>query len=515
MKNTARTRGKRALALLAAFALTGVGVLGAAAAANAAPSFGNIDPDADGSIIIHKHEHQTVTPPVEGNADGTGALITTPGVADVTFTVYELLYNGNPVDLTVPSAWDNLGDLVVSADGSTITGATGYTRGAVVGTGKTDASGLTKVDVSTIGAYVVVETAAPPTVTDTAAPFIVTIPFPYEDGWLYDVNVYPKNGTSTVEKTINPQDPNGVTLGSVVQFPVTVKVPSLAAGRDFTSFDVVDVLDPKLTPKPAAAGDAGAGVLSVVLDGTVVPASYYTVAVSGQNVSVTFDVSNAAVQTLLKGAATKNLVVTFQGVVNAVGEIVNDATGFINNPGHDSGITSNEVTTNWGDAKILKIDSATPSTPLAGAKFQVYNAEAPYAASCDAAVKTGSALSVGTADTFTTGADGVATIAGLFVSDSVNPTINAAQRCYVVVEIEAPAGFITPTGAAAEFPLTVKTGSTASGTYDLTVKNQQQDVPNLPLTGGSGTIALIVGGVGLLAVAGGLFLVRRRAAAKH
>lgn len=516
MIHTSRTR--RGLAVLGAVAMAGLGVFGASSAAFAtddSPNPGNIVQQS-GSIVIHKHEHQTTTPKTEAKPDGSSS-ISTPGVDGVTFTAYQLLKNGAVVDLTDTAAWNGLKNLGVSADCTTITGGTGYTKGAVVGTAVTEGGGLGTIDVSTIGAYIVCETAAPPTVTDQAAPFIVTVPFPYQGGWLYRVNVYPKNGTSTVEKSINAQDPNGVALGATVQFPVTVKVPALAEGRDFTGFDVVDTLDSRLTPTPASGG-VGPGVLSVTLGGSAVDAARYTVSANGNKVTVAFK-TDVATQALLKGAANQSVVVTFQGTVERLGDgvIKNTATGFVNNPSHDNGIVSNEVKTNWGDLKLHKVDRAAPATSsLAGAKFQVYAAADPYqAGDCSAAQKTGAPLSVGGQTTFTSTGTGLVQIDGLFVSDSVNAPINAAQRCYVVVETEAPAGFVTPTGAAAEHGVAVRTGSTASGSYDLTVENVQQDVPNLPLTGAAGQVLMVAGGVALVLVAGGIAVMSRRRAAQR
>lgn len=520
MTTTSHVRGRRVLAFVGAIALAGVGVLGSAAAANAAVDFGNIDEDATGSIIIHKHEHQAATPPVTGNPDGT-TPITTPGVGGVTFTAYELRHNGAAVDLTDPGAWDDLSVLTVNDDCTTISGAPDYTRGPVIGEGTTVApSGLATIDVDTIGAYIVCETAAPATVTDGAAPFIVTVPTPYGGGWVYDVNVYPKNSVTSISKSINPQG-GRLGLGSVVEFPVTVRIPSIAADTDYTSFDIADTFAPQLTPTAAGAPAVGQGVFSVTVGGTAVNAAYYDVVVSGNTVTVEFDVAAPAVQTFLKANALSNVVVTFTATVDelsATGVISNTATSYINDPGHASGLTSTPVSTNWGNATVLKTDSATPATVLAGAEFQVFAAATPYPAAqadCSSAVATGSALAVDGETTFTSDEFGVVTIPGLFVSDSVNPAQNSAYRCYVVVETQAPTGFVTPDATSNAHGIAVTPGANGADVYNDTVVNVQQDVPELPLTGANGQIALVIGGVGLLAVAGGLLLARRRAGAKH
>ena len=128
-------------------------------------------------------------------------------------------------------------------------------------------------------------------------------------------------------------------------------------------------------------------------------------------------------------------------------------------------------------------------------------------------VKDGAPISVDGATEFTSGDDGVVSIAGLFVDKktgapgetSVVP--DRAQRCYVLVETAAPAGYVLP--ADAERPVTVKAGQTAAGSYDLTVPNTKQDVPRLPLTGANGRLLLMALGAGLVALAAGAALVAR------
>ena len=511
MTNTAPPRGRRVLAVLGAFALAGVGVLAAATPAQAAPDdFGNIDPARASSIIVHKHKHQTGTS-VTGAPDGSTPIPSDP-LENVRFTAYPLLRNGGAIDLTVPEAWNDLSGLSVNAACTAVSGGTGYSIGSSIGSATTNASGLGTISLSGIGAYVVCETDAPPTVTDRAIPFIVTVPYRYDNGWVYNVHVYPKNGTSAVGKTVSPQGANALTLGSVVRFPVTVTVPAMAAGNSFTSFDVVDGLDPRLTL--TAADGVGPGVASVTLNGTPVNPALYTVDAAGQQVTVRFAVADPAVQTLLRSSANQDLVVTFQGTVNAVGDgvIRNTAAGFVNDPGHTHGITSTEVRSNWGDVKILKTDSASPATPLEGAEFQVYEAATPYpatAAECASAIATGAGpLSVAGQTTFTTNDLGLAVIPGLFVSDSVRAPVDGAFRCYVVVETRAPAGFVTPAAPGNARGVAVTTGQTAS--HDLTLTNVQQVLPQLPLTGAGGTLLLTVVGVVLIGAGAGVVLVARK-----
>ncbi|WFP15951.1 SpaH/EbpB family LPXTG-anchored major pilin [Citricoccus muralis] len=491
------------IAAVTAILLAMVGLIGVGSAANAAPSFGNINENASGVIHIHKHETQTSTGAV-ASPDGSES-IPSDGVAGVTFTAYEIVDgDGNLVDLTVPGNWDDLSGLSVSADGSTLNGApAGWTIGDVAGvSGATNADGEASINIDSIGAYVVVETDAPANVIQTALPFIVTIPFPHGDGWLYDVHVYPKNGLTDVSKTIEAQE--GLGLGSVVSFPVTTNLPGLEPGLDFTSFVIQDTLDNRL---------GNLEVASVQVNGTDVPSGHYDVVANGQTLRVVFNVGSADTQAWLRANGGEQIVTTFQGTVESIanGVITNEATVFVNDPNEDNGITSDEVRTNWGDIKIRKIDSSDTSATLDGAEFEVYAIDDAYTQPTDleAAIAGATPLTVGGSSVFTS-VDGIVTIPGLFVSDSENAPINAQSRWYIVKEIQAPAGFVTPEGAAALRAVNVQIGVTAE--QDITVENVQQDVPELPLTGAAGQILMIIGGIALLLIAAGLVMMKRRQA---
>jgi fimbrial isopeptide formation D2 family protein/LPXTG-motif cell wall-anchored protein len=511
--------------------------------ASADPAFGNIDTTKTGSITLHKHLHQTTTS-VVGDPEGPGATIPSDPVANVVFTAYKL----TDFDVTDRADWDTLAvqpAVPANACDSTPPTVHGWTVAptgvAFPGTSSTGVATRTTTELGGLGAYLICETSAPADIVDRAAPFIVTVPFPDNQtgapsnslGWLYDVHAYPKNGKTVVDKTINEQE--GLGLGSVVEFPVTAQVPQLAPGRDFTSFDIEDTLDSRLTLTPAADG-VGVGVTSVKLDGNVVNASYYTVTTTGQKIEVKFNVSLPAVQTLLKNNALKNVEVVFAGTVNSLGTgdtagvIKNQATVYINNPAdqnggrEEPGVPTPEVNTNWGDVRVLKFDADEDAeegkeTPLEGATFEVYPAADPYAATCGIEIADGAApISVGVGaaatTTFTSDELGLVFIAGLFVSDSENEPKNAEARCYVLVETAAPAGFVTPTGDDAKTALTVRTGATATTTWDGNVPNVKNDMPDLPLTGAQGQLVLMTLGAVLVLGGGALLLVLRKRAGR-
>lgn len=536
-------RGSAALgvAALAAFTL--------AAPAAAAPVYGDIDFDATGSITIHKHEHQAGTGSlIVGDPEG-GSTLPNP-IAGVTFTAYAI----TSLPLEVPASWDTLStiDAVTAATCpvlNTVAPAAAL-AGQTLGTGQsfpvTVADGTATLTGLDVGAYLVCETAATTAanIADPAQPFIVTVPFPdnqtgapsNSDGWLYAVHAYPKNAKAVaVTKTVT--SPDGLGLGASVTFPTTTGIPRLADDAQFTSYVVVDPMDPRL---------AAIAVDSVTVDGTPVDAAHYTVTTDRNVLLVSF---TQAGLTWLKGQGGKDVVTVFSGEVSSLaspgfgldaGQVYNRAYLVTDNealvsppaapqlpplegdptdpvdptdpfPGDPETVSpSNVVETNWGDVKIFKQDAAGAAPAgLSGAVFEVYAAATPYAATtADCAIATtGGALVVGAASEFTS-ADGAVTIAGLFVSDSENATADAAFRCYVVKEITAPAGFVLPAGDDAFTAVAVAAGVTSG--YDLTIDNVKQNVPNLPLTGGQGQVLLMLGGGALLLTAIGVAVVARR-----
>lgn len=516
-------RRRRVVAALGALTLSLIGVTWSAAPASA-DDYGNVDNTKAGSIIIHKHVHQTSTS-VTASPDGS-ASIPSAGISGVEFTAYRV----TGIDLTTKAGWDAVATLTPTCPppaGTTVAGAE-----------STGAGGLATISLpagSAVGAYIVCETRSPSNVVDKAQPFVVTIPFSYQrtvsgspvEGWLYNVNVYPKNGVADVGKTVAEQTNLG--LGATASFPVTTDIPKIASNANFLYYWVQDPMDSRLT---------GATVSSVQLaGGTNVPNAgnvNYTVTTSATNVvSVQFTTAGLA---WLKTHAPDRLVTTFTGTVNGLG-----TDGVINNTAYFGTKTAAQddppdspqappsdpttspdtnpspvlVTQRWGDLKLAKVDRGSSSAVgLAGAKFLVYAADPAYVASgdCTSVVTTGSPVvvnGVGTsANPFVSGDNGALTVAGLFVSDSVHATIDASQRCYVVEEIEAPAGFALPAGDSAKTAVTVKAGVSAA--VEKSIPNTRLSGVRLPMTGSDGLVVFSVVGAGLVALGLAVAVVSRR-----
>lgn len=532
MTEKTASRRHRAVAAVGAAALGFAGLFGASAA-HAAPAFGNIDGDETGSIIVHKHENQVGTP-VTGDPEGPGSTLPNP-ISGATFSAYPI----TGIDLTTAAGWEKVNAAVVTNVGGVCdvsgTGvAAGIAKGAAVPGGPytTDANGITVIDGLNdgglaVGAYLVCETGVPANVQTAAQPFIVTVPFPdnqtnapsNSNGWLYDVHVYPKNTLkTTVTKSVDQQTSPNLGLGSTVTFPITATVPRIPANEVFTEFAIVDSMDSRL---------GSVQVVSVTVDNVAVDGSYYTRSTTNP-LKVWFNATGLA---WLKTQGGKSVVVTVSGVVTSLGDgtIVNTANYFISHaPGENPPPappepqpcdsedpdcdTTPPVQTNWGNLKLQKVDAAETTATLVGAKFEVYAASDPYATDCSATDPGTAAISVGGETVFTSGTGGIVSIPGLFVSDSVNPTVDAAYRCYWVKEIEAPAGFVVPSDPWT--PVQVVKGA-MTATYDVQIANHKTVVPGLPLTGAQGQALMIGGGIALLGLGAALYAVRRRQAARR
>ena len=517
----------RLTAALGAFAVAAVGLIGGGAVANAAASPGNIDLNALGSLTIHKYMNQ---PPGAGTGNISTGAVSDPGfvepVEGVVFTAYRLGTGSGaaftPLDLGVAANWNGLSVLI---PGPGCVAPAGYTLGPGTALPATNASGTAVSPSLPVGAYVVCETdvsnakvnGQTRVITQPAQPFILAIPTPFENGWLYDVHAFPKNGGFVpATKTTLPQLPDQLSLGSKVRFQVNVDVPRMTVA--WTEAAITDVLDPRL--KPASPVSDAVGSVEVWCQGsrdhTFTSGTDYEIITNGtQGIGIHFlppglalFANNAKVGCTLQTTFVATVDSLGSGaeagiIKNQAGVWTNVSVGDWNNPPLKSSVT----TTNWGDIRIRK---HAADTGLAGAKFQVYPAAAPYpSGECSTNILSGAVpMSFNGTTTFTSNAQGLVVIPGVFVSDSDNTPTNATTRCYVLVETEAPAGYVLPTNNASA--VAVGIGNTAVGTYDVSVENTQQTVPELPVTGAAGRILLIVAGIGGAALVVGLMIVNRR-----
>lgn len=500
---TTNSRRRNWRAGLAASATAAILALGMAAPAAAAPL---VDPDATGSITVHKLEAPDAPTglPNNGTQVDTTGLEPLPGVE---FQVRQV----TGIDLSTNSGWvdaSDLSDVFDAADPEgSITGA-GYTLAAGASL-LTDAAGEAVFSGLPVGLYLVEETSFPSGVTPSA-PFLITVPLTDPDNldtWLYDVHVYPKNAVTTATKTVD--DADAVKLGDEVTFTITAEIPNV---DPIDGYRIVDVLDQKL--------DYVAATVTLADGTTIAEGTHYTIAHDAATNTVTVDFT-AAGRAILAANNTTQVVVDIITTVNTIGEIANQALVYPNaasfdiEPGQPGGPTTTpEVETRWGNVTFEKV--GTDSTPLTGAVFQVFTTAA------DAASQTNPVSIAGVTEFEVVNADGTLTIEGLRYSDFANGATvapgDAGYLQYYLVEVEAPDGYEL-LAEPIEFVVNAATTDCVPGAgnpggceyaVDLTVTN----VPHnggfeLPFTGGSGTGLLYLVGFGLIA-GGVVFLVARR-----
>lgn len=144
---------------------------------------GNIDPTRTGSITLHKYTHDDDSLP----GDPAGKP-----VEGIEFTIYQVVDDGHPIDLTTPKGW---AQVAVVADRTPDLMPTHYLA-IVHAKGVTDSTGTVVFDNLPLSLYVVSETGyGRHNVTEPNPDFFVTLPMPGDqDGsWVYDVVAWPKN----------------------------------------------------------------------------------------------------------------------------------------------------------------------------------------------------------------------------------------------------------------------------------------------------------------------------------
>lgn len=160
-----------------------------------------------GSITIHKYEYNGQEKPgstgeasdVDKLPEGATAL------KGATFSIYQVMdraalrnyYDGTDgqTKVTVDTYLNDNKDAIKS----------GETYSTAVATATTGDDGTASFPKLALGLYVVVETGTPDKVTSPVKPFLVSVPMTKASSlneWLYDIHVYPKNGTTYGEVKI-------------------------------------------------------------------------------------------------------------------------------------------------------------------------------------------------------------------------------------------------------------------------------------------------------------------------
>lgn len=570
MRTTTRLAAVRAAAAAGALA---VGLAGLGASASAVDNLANIDEAQATSLTIHKYVKPSATDTTLGRVDGTGNKPTQKPVEGVVFTAYKIDLKLFDADVAEKNkAWNKLdtwtkanANLSASVcesktlpDGLTLADA-GTVFTATADNGETT-NNLDK------GAYLICETdtsgakvdGKAVNIVDKAIPFVVTLPF--ADGtdgdakskWVYGVHAFPKNTPiSKPVKTVKVLDSaHGLGVDKQVTYTVDAVVPNIAGETEnFKYLNIFDKFAAGTTGITIESVQVGTGQGENFTGGTDVLATNYNKIEDSAKRFAQVDFNSAAGLAYLETIGGKTIRVTFKaniGSIENLGVVTNQAHYVVDtesrpdqpntpptppvappvtpptDPDDDPDVPpandnpSNKVVSNWGELKATKKDAANKKV-LKGATFQVYDVTDPFNDDCSAGTvtKTGDALSVNGVTEFTSDDSGVVTVNGLFIDSKWTEGKDEAapehtSRCYVLVETKAPAGYVLPSGAAAETKVKVASGKVAQDTTLVDITNTKSNVPQLPLTGASGQVLMMAGGAALVLLSAGTVLVARR-----
>ncbi|MSS84186.1 SpaH/EbpB family LPXTG-anchored major pilin [Actinomycetaceae bacterium WB03_NA08] len=482
-------RFKRGLAATAAVALAGlVSASGVAFAAE------TVDPNAVGSINIHKFEQPaTLGDAPDGTVQNTNGL---KPLKDVTFKVEKL----KCVDLSTNAGWEKASQMVDSLKASTDKFAWAPTGCDLVDakSAKTDADGDALFADLAVGQYLVTESYSGDLGIKVAPPFLVTVPLATKAGdWNYNVHIYPKNTVSSIEKTAD--DSKVVKVGDKVSFTITTGLPA----GNLTKYVITDTLHKGLTYDSLSI-KAGT---TTFIEGT-------DYEVTG-SVVVTFKQAGLAKLMAAQQAGASKVETTIETTLNADGinGITNEASYTI-----DDGNGEHTVSTDPGAKVEVKMGTrafskvSEKSAKLAGAKFEVYWTNTPVFSKTNRITGLDGMTKD---DLLVSDATGAFSAKGLRYTDwakntqltcddSTSGTVNPDCKYYWLVETEAPNGY-QPLAA----PVMFKVNADTSATEIVNVSTASV-TGTLPLTGMSGIILMVlVGGLVLGGAGYGMYRVAR------
>ncbi|WP_455159590.1 SpaH/EbpB family LPXTG-anchored major pilin [Schaalia cardiffensis] len=476
------TRERRIVAVLASLVLSLFTLFGLSSAAMATTDnpTGNIT-NTEGTINVYKHANPggTLTPG-NGNEAGAGGEL----LDGVTFTLYKVegvdLVNGNAGWDVVRKITDSTPPLEPALDNQAsptqvTIGGESYTLTKVADktTGDEGESGLAqfKKDVYP-GLYIVVESEAslPPgsVIVAKAAPFFITLPIKGANGaWSYTANVHPKN-------TVSPKPEKSAEVKNaadgVITWTVKQTLPTFDNTNKLKEFVMRDLL--------AQAGDTKGTVKSV------------KVTVNGVDTTADFnkelDGTDLVITAQNPGALPSGgkVVATYTTKASGNGQFHNTVYSFINNVEVGHALAFADL----GNITVEKVDATDTTRYLSGAKFKVCVDE-------DKVDEDKDCPAVGTITTgSSTGSYGTGSLDKLKIQK------------YVLFETAAPAGYTFNPDTPYKADLTTAVNNTVT----LTIENTKTNVPTLPLTGADGQLLMTIGGVALVLLAGGVFLVARK-----
>ncbi|PMC49983.1 SpaH/EbpB family LPXTG-anchored major pilin [Gardnerella vaginalis] len=589
---------KRTVAVLAAVCTLGTCCIAGSVAfanpgaANAGVNTATIDTTKKSttSITIHKYENNPAGTQ-RANGEEVKDLSNRKPVKGVKFTLWRLKKGADEIDLSTSEGWKKIKDLenlVATAENNKKTAHdfiagtnpefnkyTDAGEGVDKASGKsctTGEDGSCKFEQLAMGLYYVEETDVsgaqlkdgqtwkPVSITKGVDPFFVTTPLANETTkkWIYDVNVYPKNDTSTdLPKKTPANAPSSLDIKSnnatTMSWDITIPLNLIAPATKFTTIKFTDPLMKDLE------FDAASGISNVKIskfakgsdtasttngdskdltkdtDYTVNADATKTYTVNNESKNFTLVTVNlnesglnkanelyakrgdnvlkltAKITAKVKPGATK--------VVNVINtEVNNTVTGQKNDPkpcvptSEKPCDNPGQSVSNFAKLKVTKVNeqAGNDKKKLKGAEFDVYAMKDNNAASTTNDDVTGNTKGNTKVNDvkLTTGDNGEASVE-LFIGNG-----DTTSKKYCIVETKAPAGYQssdTPTC----YDLTVE------GQADAATKNSKEVVNKLstaldkivgalPMTGARGLVLLTA--FGIVGLGGTLFYIitRRR-----
>ena len=426
-------------------------------------------------------------------AAGTGSITITPPddvdtSAEITYTIYKVF------DADASEDGTKISYKLVSGKTTAPAGFSVDKAGNVTYDGGEEVTELTQADIDAIAAYVtdddIVGTAKSTGGNDavienlpngyyyitTTTGSVVTINSTKPDAEVDDKNVVP--GVNKEITGASSYDADGkkalAQVGTEVEYTAIITVGKGQLGYVFkdTLGTGLEYVDGSLTVTDMTAG------------------TDYTLAVSGQNITVTFEDDS------IKGLAQDSeIVVVYKAKVTSAALQDNPAKNTATiSYGNDSQYTSKPSETETYNAKITVIKNDDQNEPLAGAGFVLKNADGKYYKFADGAVSWVDAEADATE--YTSGDDGK--LDGEFTG--------LADGTYTLVEKTTPSGYNT----AEDKEITIAKGDYSAGNLkqEATVINKAGSV--LPATGGIGTTLFYVVGSVLVIGAAVVLISKRR-----
>ncbi|HJB55805.1 MAG TPA: SpaH/EbpB family LPXTG-anchored major pilin [Candidatus Olsenella avistercoris] len=417
----------------------------------------------------------------------TGDQISVYKVAETETDKYNQLVNTWLIDNSddqLPDINNNTGG-AFSADVANLVATLASNLG-VAGTGTADVNGEATVDNLDAGLYLVKVTNDSDATRVYQNTLIPVVPkdsnkngsFDSGDTWETQAkNIkYSKTG---IEKQVKEGDDvyadsiDTLGYGDTADFKLTVTVPKYASNASARTFTVTDAIQDAYFDLNTLSAD---GVFVSASDVDLEKGTDYTVSYDSASGLLTVDFTNTGLEKL---AAVETVEITYSVMVDATqpGHVENLNTATLNfsknSYGTETEDDSDTVAGTFYALQIKKVDE--DDNPLAGAEFEVTGDNGKMGGTLTSAANTG-------------------------LTDMV---IVGNGDVYSIDETKAPAGY----SVANIEDVTIDGEDAEDYVITLTVTNTLDTASILPSTGGTGTVALTVVGVGLMA--GAAFLVMR------